>query len=260
MTILAIENNLRKKMQYIASKLPCMQVQSLQDASLVDTKLPSDTFNTVFGGFIDNKLTTEIFSYYKNNNRPMTWWIGPSSTHPLAYTFLKQAGFTQDESSIGMTCDLALIPDAIPSAALTIRICKNTSDFMDFSKVLSSVFDPIDDQIPIFYQKMATLSNSSRKDMILFVGYEKEKPVATSCLFLTEVAGIYDVVTRPEKRNKGYGSSLFYYALLEAKKSGYLQAILQASSEGLNLYKRLGFKEICTFTTWTNKKTLHLKN
>ena len=246
-------------MKYIAEKIPSMHVETLQNASLVDSKLPSDTFNTAFGGTVDKKLATKVLAYYKQNNQPMAWWIGPSSASTLSHTYLEQAGFTQDEDSIGMSCDLTLTPNLTPTTPLTIRTCETLSDFIDFAEVLSSVFDPQDPQVNVFYKKMAKIPSNQRQDMILFVGYEKEIPVATSCLFLEEVAGIYDIATKPEKRNLGYGSALLSHAFLEAKKRGYLQSILQASKDGLNLYKRYGFKEICSFSTWSNKEYLHKK-
>ena len=100
---------------------------------------------------------------------------------------------------------------------------------------------------------MADLPSNSIKDMVLFVGYENGYPVASSCLFLTEVAGIYDVATRPNKRKLGFGSALFYQALQEAKQRKYETAVLQASPDGLGIYKRFGFKEVCQFNVWCNK-------
>ncbi|MES2199018.1 MAG: GNAT family N-acetyltransferase [Chlamydiota bacterium] len=259
MTIIDIENNLREKLKYIAKNISSMHVETLEQASLVDSKLSSDTFNTVFGGNITEKLAKAVFTYYEKNNQPISWRIGPTSSSILTNTSLERTGFTQDEVSLGMSCDLAHIPDFKPITILTIRTCETLSDFIDFSDVLSSVFDPVDDQVKVFYQKMAHLSPDKRRDMILFVGYEKEKPVATSCLFLKDVAGIYDIATNPLKRNLGYGSALFHHALIESKKRGYLQAVLQASPDGLNLYKRLGFEKVCLFTTWSNKQSLHKK-
>jgi len=46
---------------------------------------------------------------------------------------------------------------------------------------------------------------------------------------------------------------MFYYALMEAKKLGLKQFTLQASSDGLNIYKRFGFEEICEFNVWNNQ-------
>lgn len=252
--IAEMENNMREKLKYVASKMSSMCVENIKGVSVVDTTLPSDTFNTAFGGQIRDDVTQEIFSYYKKNNRPMAWWVGPNSVSDFTDKCLGNAGFTHDELDIGMVCDLTqLIDDCQPPEKLTIHQCTTPEDYADFGEVLASIFDPPDEQVKVFYNKMAKLHSDSIKDMILFIGYEGNHPVATSCLFLTDVAGIYDIATRPEKRNLGYGSAMFYRALIESKKIGLTKSVLQASPEGLNIYKKFGFKELCKFNVWSNQ-------
>lgn len=254
-TVIAeMENNMREKLKYVPSKLSVMRTENVNGISVVDTALPSDTFNTAFGGQITGEAAKKVFSYYKKNNQPMSWWIGPSSASALADKCLKNAGFAHDELDIGMVCDLTQIADNYQSPEnLIIFKCTTPKEYTDFGEVLASIFDPPDEQVKVFYNKMAAINADNIKDMILFVGYEGENPVATSCLFLTDVAGIYDIATRPEKRKLGYGSAMFYRALLESKKIGLRKCVLQASPDGLNIYKRFGFKELCKFTVWSNQ-------
>ncbi len=42
--------------------------------------------------------------------------------------------------------------------------------------------------------------------------------------------------------------------LIYAKKLGVRFATLQAAPDGLNIYKRMGFKETCTFRIHSNKR------
>jgi len=70
------------------------------------------------------------------------------------------------------------------------------------------------------------------------------KPVGTSQLFLSEgVAGIYNVTCSPEARGKGIGSAVTMAPLLDAREMGYRISILQASKQGYNVYRRLGFQD-----------------
>jgi predicted acetyltransferase len=69
--------------------------------------------------------------------------------------------------------------------------------------------------------------------------------VATSALVLDSgVAGIYAVATIPEARGKGIGRIMTVLPLVEAKQLGFRLGILQASSMGYSLYKKIGFREV----------------
>ncbi len=183
----------------------------------------------------------------------MAWWIGPNSASDVTNKCLDNAGFVCNELDIGMVCDLIQVVDnyRFPER-LVIRKCTTPRDYAGFGEVLASIFDPPDECVKVFYNKMATMNPSDIKNMILFVGYEDDSPITTSCLFLTDVSGIYDIATRPEKRKLGYGSAMFYRALIESKKMGLKKSVLQASPDGFNLYKKFGFKEICEFNVWNN--------
>ena len=70
------------------------------------------------------------------------------------------------------------------------------------------------------------------------------KPVGTSQLFISEgVAGIYNVTCLPKARGQGIGSAVTLAPLLQARELGYQIGVLQASSKGYNVYRRLGFQD-----------------
>jgi GNAT superfamily N-acetyltransferase len=70
------------------------------------------------------------------------------------------------------------------------------------------------------------------------------KPLATSQLFTSAgVAGIYNVTCLPEARGRGVGTAIVLAPLLEAREMGYQVGILQASSMGYNVYRRIGFQD-----------------
>ena len=85
------------------------------------------------------------------------------------------------------------------------------------------------------------------------------KPVGTSQLFLSEgVAGIYNVTCKPEARGQGIGSAITLAPLLEARQMGYRIGILQASKEGYDVYRRLGFQDYGKLSVylWENDRDL----
>ncbi|MFK7974197.1 MAG: GNAT family N-acetyltransferase [Rickettsiaceae bacterium] len=184
----------------------------------------------------------------------MAWWIGPSSDNNANLKAdMQAASFCHDEFNIGMYCHLrhSRANEYNVPEELTIKRCNEPQDFADFGKVLASVFHPVDEYVKIFYSKVQNIPEAERNNLKLFVGYVHDKPVSTSGVFLTDVAGIYDVSTHPEMQNKGYGSAMFYKALKYAQDTDIQYGVLQASPKGTSIYQKFGFEQICTFNVWT---------
>ena len=80
-----------------------------------------------------------------------------------------------------------------------------------------------------------------------FIGWVGDKPVATSTLFTeTGVAAISNVSTIPEARSQGIGSAVTLVPLLLARHAGLKQGALFSSKMAVPMYRRLGFKDVCT--------------
>jgi len=107
----AMETNMKAKLQYVASRCNAMETLEICSVPAVNIHRPSDTFNTAFGGAIDQKTADAVFAYYKERELPMAWWVGPNSASASTSQALTQAGFAHDELDIGMVCDLAAVPD-----------------------------------------------------------------------------------------------------------------------------------------------------
>lgn len=251
-----MENNIREKLAYIPSKNPTMHVTEINKTLVVDSALPSHTFNTAFGGCIDKPTAKKVFNYYQGKNYPMAWWVGPGSQTQYTDENLKAAGFTHDEFDIGMVANLLSLPTYKYPTQLEIKQCHTKEDFNDFGEVMSSIFSPEPEatQIKRYYQQLHLVPAQERSNLILFVGYVGEKAVSTAGLFLTDCAGIFDISTHPEERENGYGTAMVYRALQEAKSLGQEIAILQSSPDGFNIYKQFGFQQIADFNVWGNTK------
>jgi GNAT superfamily N-acetyltransferase len=83
------------------------------------------------------------------------------------------------------------------------------------------------------------------------------RPVGTSQLFISEgVVGIYNVTCIPEMRGQGIGSAITLAPLFEAREMGYQIGVLQASKQGYNVYRRLGFQDFgkLSLYLWENDR------
>jgi len=79
-----------------------------------------------------------------------------------------------------------------------------------------------------------------------YIGSFEGKPVTALMLYLSSgVAGLHAVSTLLEYRNKGFGLTTSGTALIDAFKMGYKIGVLQASSMGERVYRKLGFKKYC---------------
>jgi ribosomal protein S18 acetylase RimI-like enzyme len=78
----------------------------------------------------------------------------------------------------------------------------------------------------------------------MYLGYLDGVPVSSNFLIYGEdVVGLYKIATLPDYGRRGIGTALTLMPLYDARDKGYTIAILQSSGMGINLYKRLGFKE-----------------
>ena len=88
-----------------------------------------------------------------------------------------------------------------------------------------------------------------RNDFIGYLGYLNGEPVTSAVVVITgDVAGLYSVATLPAHQHKGLGEATVRYAIGQIRaERGIEKFVLQSSREGLGLYVRIGFREVCRF-------------
>lgn len=81
------------------------------------------------------------------------------------------------------------------------------------------------------------------------MGLERGLPVALASVFYSQDSvGIFNLLTREDKRRQGYGTDILSYILEQSKAQGFAYATLSASSHGgLSLYEGVGFKSLGAF-------------
>ena len=81
-----------------------------------------------------------------------------------------------------------------------------------------------------------------------FIGYDDKNPVCIGGIcFYDGMAGLYDVMTIVEHRNRGFARALVINMLNEVKSSGIQTCVLQSSMEAAKIYRELGFEPFENF-------------
>ena len=210
--------------------------------------MANGVLNTNIPSEIAEEKINEIVSFFEERKMPFVWFTGPSShPHNLKELLInsKLISVVNDPGMAYNLNDLTNNTESIPN--LKIVEVENTEIAKLWTDVCLTVAEwpkklVFDFMVNVLVSTCLNV-NSPHK---AFVAYFNGIPVGTSYVFYgAGVAGIYNVFTLKEARNKGIGTAVSVEPLHQAKKLGYEVAILQSSEMGLNMYKNIGFKEYC---------------
>jgi len=100
-------------------------------------------------------------------------------------------------------------------------------------------------EITRIYTKRHESASKNDSNLHHFSGFIDNTIVSSLTLSLCEdFARIDDVATLPAYQNKGYATALILEILRFAKQLNVATCFLEASTTGLSVYKKLGFKEL----------------
>ena len=213
-------------------------------------------------GFVDDLSSGHLLTALESNMTASQSTYGREngcilqSTPENLGTLLEQYGLQRAGETPGMAANLAEVSSAqkkidnfkiekVSNAEMRVLWARTAAVGTGFS-------DAATDELA---QLEVTLSDPQYKAQYRYIGFLAGTPVATSAMVLDSgVAGIYAVATIPEARRKGIGKIMTVIPLLEAKQKGYHVGILQASSMGYPIYKKIGFKKVCKFHIYIQSK------
>ncbi|QSQ20001.1 GNAT family N-acetyltransferase [Pyxidicoccus parkwayensis] len=243
----AMEENMADHMTYLARRHPGATVRDEPGLLLVDSSLPTNTFNVVCRarlrpGDADARIAAAV-AHFRAQSRPFAWWVGPDALPEDLEARLTAHGLTCAEGETGMAADLSRLPALALPAGLSLRRVRTTRELDDFAHVVARNWEPMDRNVLAFYAATAAWALAPDCPARFYVGYLDGAPVASSeCHLAHGVAGLYSVATVKEARRRGIGTALTLAPLLEAREAGYRTATLQASADGQGVYARLGFQ------------------
>lgn len=251
----AMSANLNVHMTYFAQYLNQVELIRIPGFTIVNSGLADDTFNYVldadFSAAEAHNKISEVTSYFLQKNIPFSWWVSPYDKPHDLERYLEDENYQNTENNTAMYFDLDAWDGQISlPAELEIIQAKDEKTLHDFALVLAN-----DETAFKTYYSWIASTLTDDDPIEYYVGYINGKPVVRglSCYF-AQVAGLHWLSTSPSERKKGYGAAMQQFRLKRAKELGYHIAVLQASSEGFPLYKRLRYKECGMFREFKLKK------
>jgi GNAT superfamily N-acetyltransferase len=208
---------------------------------------------------VDDLVESALAHFRSMNIKKLSWLSHEDVPSTEIYKALLARGLTFKESfATEMAVDLSSLPEDLPTHPdLRIVSVVDGSALKQWIHVASVGFRISEKYEKVWYDFFvdAIFNPQFRTYLALLNG----KPVGTSQVFLSEgVAGIYNVTCIPEARGKGIGSAITLTPLLKAREMGYRIGILQASKQGYNVYRRLGFQDFGNLSLylWENNRAL----
>ena len=193
---------------------------------------------------VDDLIESTLIHFRFMNIRRLSWLTDETVLSAEIDKALLAHGLTsRDAFATEMAVDCSFLPDSLP-ARPSLRIVPVDGEHVlkQWIHVASIGFRIEESFEKVWFDFFADIILDTRFQT--YLALLDGEPVATSQLFLSEgVAGIYNVSCIPDARGQGIGSAITLAPLLEARQMGYRIGILQASKDGYNVYRRLGFQD-----------------
>lgn len=167
---------------------------------------------------------------------------------------IEKRGLIADGESTAMILPksaLSLFNKPLPlEAGCRIELCNKK--LSDWAQPLITAFsvDPEEDDDTVINEYIRYHQNALDKqtNMMHFVLFSEEQPVSTLTLTLNgKIARLDDIGTDIQFQGKGFATKLIQHALAICNQQGIEQCVLEASTDGLSIYKKLGFEPIFNY-------------
>lgn len=219
-----------------------MCVRTFGDVLVVDSGLACDTFNLICGTPSSLAVIDDAIASFAG--RPFSWWLDGAANELLA-TVLEPA-----ESELAMRAQLAEVP-LFDAPSLRIERVRTREQLRAFARVSAANWSPPDEHVIEFYERTATAALRDDSPLRFYLGTHDAVPVATAEMTVSgATAGLYNIATLASARGRGFGSAMTTFPLAEARREGCTTAVLQASADGVGIYRRAGFVEVGTITEY----------
>ncbi|NPD88107.1 MAG: GNAT family N-acetyltransferase [Asgard group archaeon] len=250
--IRAIEENIFEYRKWYSKRIKGIEIIENDEYYLFNSGLEFGFANFVLNVRISEEIEPKIkqlCSYFQERNLPFHVLISPNSKPANIEDKLTNYGLILRFQEPGMACNLKNFEEKpIQPEGIEASLVSDLKGMNDWNKIRKIVYN-----FPKELDEDSFLFHVHELEGRAYVAYSNKTPVAVSLSYYgSGVAGIYSVATLPDHRQRGIGKYLTLLLLEDAKRAGYELVILQSSTMGINIYRKLGFKKYCDmrFFTW----------
>ncbi len=192
---------------------------------------------------IDEKIT-QIIQFFAKHPYDWAWIIGPLTKPTHLIDELHNHAFALTEEYPGMYFDLMTeLPDC-DITDFAIEEVSHADQLTEWIKPVAKAFEfdnPIDAEA--YRVAHAKILHGAGTAFHHFIGFYQQQPVSAITLFIYQnTVVIRNLTTDPQFSKRGFGTALMTYAMNTAKKLGCQHCFLDASPDGVWVYRKMGFK------------------
>lgn len=257
-----VRQNFEEKASYIARAIPTMRVIDTGGVLAVDCGLPSDTFNVIVvrdASLPDGPLE-QCIDHFVTQRFPVALWYWQDELDRFRAHPTIASSFVHAETHVAMVAErVQIAADTAAPAGLHISAVEQPQQLQQYGGVLARLFGDSDEgrAVAAYYDRLSSYPVHDFPAMRCFIGTYHGNVVATGTLFVgRETLGIYDIVTAADHRQRGIGSAMFGHLLRAATAYPSRPVVLQASADGIGIYRKAGFQPVGQVHTFENRPLL----
>jgi ribosomal protein S18 acetylase RimI-like enzyme len=214
------------------------------------TRYPAGPWNSATalgpGAADPERVLSEARAFFAARARGFSVYAPSHLDHGLAAA-CERAGFLKVSDSPGMALTQRVAQPAL-GAAVVVRAAEDAADAQAFVDIAAHAYET--QQLPAAVTRKL-LSHPERwlrtqtRVQLLFQG---EQPMAAAMLVFSHgIAGVYWVGTLPQARGRGYAEAVTRAISNQAFAEGARAVVLQASTMGEPVYRRIGYREFTRY-------------
>ncbi len=238
------EETIIKKLKHIPNLLSHCSVYENENYTIINSPLNTSMFNIMWVKNIYThdykaliKEAKEIF--YPNS---FALWYGPTSQVKISDSHFAEWGFRKEAKEIGMYIPLTqFVP--IQNECNNFFLVKEKEGLLKFLNILNEYDAYAQEYYLKILDEVGFTANTPFR--YFYCDANKETTCIASLFFNNSLCGLFDVITAPSQRRKGYARQLTSNLLAYAQQQGASHMCLTASSAAaVELYYKLGFQAL----------------